>query len=69
MLQKVEEARGHFQLVDAVDLVDFSEVSAHGQSALGCQGFWSSWRGEGKGHALLKVAAVPQICCVTRSGS
>lgn len=34
VLQEVEEARRHLQLVDAVDLVDLSEVSAHGQSAL-----------------------------------
>lgn len=69
VLQEVEEARRHLQLVDAVDLVDLSEVSAHSQSALWCQGFWSSWRWEVKGHALLNVAAPLQICCVTRCTS
>lgn len=34
VLQEVEETRRHLQLVDAVDLVDLSEVSADGESAL-----------------------------------
>lgn len=34
VLQEVEEARRHLQLLDAVDLVDLSEVAAHGQAAL-----------------------------------
>lgn len=34
MLQEVEETLGHLQLVDAVDLVDLSEVSADSESAL-----------------------------------
>lgn len=44
VLQEVDETSWHFQLVDAVDLVDLSEVSSDGESALRCQGHWVSWR-------------------------
>lgn len=52
VLQEVNETCWHFQLVDAMDLVDLFEVTSDSESALGCQGLWISWRRQEESYCL-----------------